>query len=184
MSSVIIAGNTSGTITLDAPNVAGTTTLTLPTTSGTVLTSVSPASDLPSSIKGPAFSAYQSVQQTIASSATFTKITFTTVEFDTNSNFASSRFTPTVAGYYQVSAGVNINSTTWLNVSVYKNGSSYKYLTNSYATSFNGGFGSALVYCNGSTDYIEIYCSVGTTSVALTTGIATTYFQAAMIRSA
>ena len=39
MSSVIIAGNTSGTITLDAPNVAGTTTLTLPTTSGTLVTS-------------------------------------------------------------------------------------------------------------------------------------------------
>ena len=38
MSSVIIAGNTSGTITLDAPNVAGTTTLTLPTTSGTRVT--------------------------------------------------------------------------------------------------------------------------------------------------
>ena len=38
MSSVIISGNTSGTITLDAPAVAGTTTLTLPTTSGTVLT--------------------------------------------------------------------------------------------------------------------------------------------------
>jgi hypothetical protein len=38
MSSVIISGNTSGTITLDAPNVAGTTTLTLPTTSGTIVT--------------------------------------------------------------------------------------------------------------------------------------------------
>jgi len=38
MSSVVIAGNTSGTITLDAPNVAGTTTLTLPATSGTVVT--------------------------------------------------------------------------------------------------------------------------------------------------
>jgi hypothetical protein len=38
MSSVIIAGNTSGTITLDAPTVAGTTTLTLPTTSGTITT--------------------------------------------------------------------------------------------------------------------------------------------------
>jgi hypothetical protein len=38
MSSVIIAGNTSGTITLDAPAVAGTTTLTLPTTSGTIVT--------------------------------------------------------------------------------------------------------------------------------------------------
>jgi hypothetical protein len=42
MSSVIIAGNTSGTITLDAPNVAGTTTLTLPTTSGTFITTTSP----------------------------------------------------------------------------------------------------------------------------------------------
>ena len=38
MSSVIIAGNTSGSVTLAAPDVAGTTTLTLPATSGTVLT--------------------------------------------------------------------------------------------------------------------------------------------------
>jgi hypothetical protein len=36
MSSVIIAGNTSGTITLDAPAVAGTTTLTLPTNTGNI----------------------------------------------------------------------------------------------------------------------------------------------------
>jgi hypothetical protein len=41
MSSVVIAGDTSGSVTLNAPAVAGTTTLTLPTTSGTVLTSVS-----------------------------------------------------------------------------------------------------------------------------------------------
>ena len=38
MSSVIIAGDTSGTVTLAAPAVAGTTTLTLPTTSGTIVT--------------------------------------------------------------------------------------------------------------------------------------------------
>jgi hypothetical protein len=37
MSSVVISGNTSGTITLDAPAVAGTTTLTLPATSGTLI---------------------------------------------------------------------------------------------------------------------------------------------------
>ena len=36
MSSVVIAGDTSGTITLAAPAVAGTTTLTLPATTGTV----------------------------------------------------------------------------------------------------------------------------------------------------
>jgi hypothetical protein len=39
MSSVVIAGDTSGTVTIAAPAVAGTPTLTLPTTSGTILTS-------------------------------------------------------------------------------------------------------------------------------------------------
>lgn len=41
MSNISISGDTSGTVTLQAPAVAGTTTLTLPTTSGTVLTSAS-----------------------------------------------------------------------------------------------------------------------------------------------
>jgi len=36
MSSIVLSGDTSGTITLDAPAVAGTTTLTLPTTNGTL----------------------------------------------------------------------------------------------------------------------------------------------------
>jgi len=38
MSSVVIAGDTSGTVTLAAPAVSGTTTLTLPATTGTVVT--------------------------------------------------------------------------------------------------------------------------------------------------
>ena len=38
MSSVIIAGDTSGTVTLQAPAIAGSTVLTLPTTSGTIVT--------------------------------------------------------------------------------------------------------------------------------------------------
>jgi hypothetical protein len=42
MSSIVIAGDTSGTVTLDAPAVAGSTVLTLPATSGAVLTTTSP----------------------------------------------------------------------------------------------------------------------------------------------
>ena len=38
MSSVVIAGDVSGTVTLDAPSAAGSTVLTLPATSGTVVT--------------------------------------------------------------------------------------------------------------------------------------------------
>lgn len=41
MSSVVIAGDTSGSVTLSAQAVSGSTTLTLPTTSGTVLTNAS-----------------------------------------------------------------------------------------------------------------------------------------------
>ena len=39
MSSIVVAGDTSGTCTLQAPAVAGSTVLTLPAVSGTVLTS-------------------------------------------------------------------------------------------------------------------------------------------------
>ena len=42
MSSVVIAGDTSGTVTLAAPAVSGTTTLTLPATTGTVALTASP----------------------------------------------------------------------------------------------------------------------------------------------
>jgi hypothetical protein len=38
MSKLVLSGDTSGSVTLDAPAVSGTTTLTLPTTSGTLLT--------------------------------------------------------------------------------------------------------------------------------------------------
>ena len=41
MSSVIVAGNTSGSVSLTAPDVAGSTIITLPSTSGTMLTNKS-----------------------------------------------------------------------------------------------------------------------------------------------
>jgi hypothetical protein len=37
MSKLVLSGDTSGSVTLDAPAVSGTTTLTLPTTSGTLI---------------------------------------------------------------------------------------------------------------------------------------------------
>jgi hypothetical protein len=44
MSSLVISGDTSGSITLSAPAVAGTNTITLPASTGTVLTTGSPQS--------------------------------------------------------------------------------------------------------------------------------------------
>ena len=109
---------------------------------------------------GPAFSAYASATQSITNN-TATKIVYDVEVFDTNSNFASNRFTPTVAGYYQINAGLFCaGAGSGGNVfSLYKSGSEYVQLTR---TLLSGAFnvfsnGSCLVYCNGSTDYLEIY---------------------------
>lgn len=145
MASIVVAGDTSGTVTLTAPAVAGTTTLTLPTTTSTL------------AINGPAFSAYQSSGQSLTANVN-TKVTFTTELWDTNSNFASSRFTPTVAGYYQINGAVQTNETATISISINKNGGVYVY--GSY-TGVNGAAPlqvvSSLVYFNGSTDYVEIF---------------------------
>ena len=169
-------------VTGTLPIANGGTGLTASGTSGNILRSNGSAW-VSQSI--PTFSYYQSVQQTIPSSLTATKITFTSNDFDTTGGmFASSRFTPTIAGYYQINGGVTINTATWLQVVLYKNGTAFKGFLNTYNTTINGGFGSALVYLNGSTDYVEIYCSVGASSVSISNTLVNTYFQGSMIRTA
>ena len=59
--------------------------------------------------KGPAFSAYPATAQTLSSSGTQVKLLFATEEFDTASCFSSSRFTPNVAGYYQINSTVRFD---------------------------------------------------------------------------
>jgi len=108
----------------------------------------------------PAFSAYATATQSISNS-TATKVVYDTEDFDTNSNFASNRFTPTVAGYYQINAGLFCaGSATGGNIlSLFKTGSEYVQLTRTLLSNAFNVFstGSCLVYCNGSTDYLEIF---------------------------
>ena len=164
--SIVLQGSTSGSITLQEPAIAGSTVLSLPATTGTILTSASPASDLPSSIKGPAFSASVTAQS--FSSGVITKIACNIEQFDTNNNYDSStnfRFTPTIAGYYQVNGRIQVSTTnTNLRLIPYFNGSA---LINSLSSTFPSNFdtlsASWLIYCNGSTDYIEMYGQSGST---------------------
>ncbi|CAB4156825.1 hypothetical protein UFOVP658_176 [uncultured Caudovirales phage] len=114
---------------------------------------------------GPAFSAYPATSQTISSGGTLVKILFGTEEFDTGSCFSSSRFTPTVAGYYQINSTVRLDGggpgTGECMIVIFKNGGEAKRGWNSSGASFANDFFSmsvsGLVYCNGTTDYIEIY---------------------------
>ena len=111
----------------------------------------------------PAFSALLSADQTV-STATWSKVQCNTEEVDTNSNYDNStnyRFTPNVAGWYQINGHIcMINNTTDAAISIYKNGSSHKwgtYYSNSSGTSDRDAVVSSLVYLNGSTDYVELY---------------------------
>lgn len=133
---------------------------------------------------GPAFSAVLSANQSVTSSVT-TKLAFATEEFDTNSNYDTSnyRFTPTVAGYYQVT--VNIEpaiSQAYQYVYIYKNGSAAK-RNSSGSSSGTGTIVTATISMNGSTDYLEAYTLIPSTGNISSTSQGT-YFQAAMVRGA
>jgi hypothetical protein len=175
MASLINSAGATGTgsMTVQGPNTNSNQVLTIPDATGTVMVTGNM----------PAFRYYASTGTTISAGAT-TKLTFDTKDYDTNNNFASSRFTPTVAGYYQISIGVRptTSASTETAVYLYKNSSNnqifYDVITSVYDIS-----GSTLVYMNGSTDYIEIYMyaqTAGTTP----TGSTGVWFSGVLVRSA
>jgi hypothetical protein len=111
----------------------------------------------------PAFEAYSAATQNLTS-ATDTLVIFGTEVFDTNNNFASNRFTPTVAGKYFVYSSLSLQSTDYTMYNtiskIYKNGSNYKASpiisanTSLYAAPITL---SAIIDMNGSSDYVEMY---------------------------
>jgi hypothetical protein len=130
----------------------------------------------------PAFSAYASTNQTI-SSGTFTKINLAVEDFDTNNNFASSRFTPTVAGYYQFNWGVRCEGITTLESALYKNASLSCTGSVVGANSFVSA-GSHLVFLNGTTDYVELFCAQYAGSSQSITGNQNTRLSGCLVRAA
>jgi hypothetical protein len=142
-------------------------------------------------VNGPAFRAYIATNQAITSGSQ-QKVTFGSETFDTNSNFASSRFTPTVEGYYQLNATVRIggvSSTGECMITIWKNGSEYARGHNESGTEQGASFYamqvSDLAYANGTTDYFEIYIQQTSGSNKDTTaGTNISYFSGVMVRGA
>jgi hypothetical protein len=136
-------------------------------------------------IDGPVFSAYLGTDTTITAN-TFTKVAIDIEEFDTSGAFDTStnRFTPKVAGYYQVSAAVNFGGSTTPTRCIgliYRNGGEFKRIGDLVAPG-NQVCGSCLVYLNGSTDYVELFTRISAAVALIAGGTSSTYFQAALIR--
>jgi hypothetical protein len=168
-----------------------TTTINASTSSGLVVTPDNSGNVLLqyNGVAAPAFSASNAANQAVTSGA-LTKVNLATEEFDTNNNFSSSRFTPTVAGYYQMNlALVGYSSSTQItNISVflYKNGSQYSYSqTYSSAQVIVSVSFPIVVYANGTTDYFEMYGVItGANSFFSGGGDRTSNFSGCLLRGA
>ena len=120
----------------------------------------------------PAFFAYKGdgTNQTV-SNDTYTKVEFNTESFDTDSNFASNRFTPTTAGKYFIFANIALDASSsnfeYGFVAVYKNGSKL-YVTNNQQTNNLANHINIPITiiddANGSGDYYEIYARIADSS--------------------
>jgi len=132
---------------------------------------------------GPAFSAYKNATQSFTQTS-FTKVTFQLEEFDTASCFDTStaRFTPNVAGYYQVNGAIQFGTATAITCEIFKNGVSYKrgaFIASTYGTTV-----SCLVYLNGTTDYVEFYGYQAGATQSSSSDSTQVYFQASLVRAA
>ena len=184
--------NTGGSVS--ASNLAALSTI--PSTAGNITV---PAVTGTMMVSGnmPAFSAYPSGSFS-ASANTWTIVPANTEEFDTNSNFNNTgstvgsnpaySFLPTIAGYYQVSGTWSLGAGTTFTRSlsaIYKNGSLFKQGLDTTTATATGSMVSALVYLNGSTDYIGFYLyETGTGTNTINAGPSSTYFQAVLVRTA
>lgn len=175
---VKLGASSGGSVELVPTNTASNFTVTIPAKTGTM------------AMDGPAFSAYLGSNQSLTAS-TFTKVTMNTEEFDTASCFNNTgstvggipayAFLPNVAGYYQVNGlAYPATTVTAITCAIYKNGTSFKA---GWGTSTSGVV-SALIYLNGTTDYIECYSYLTGTTPSLSGSSSLTFFQASMVRGA
>jgi len=137
----------------------------------------------PSATDVPAFYVHKNgTNQTVATS-TDVKLTWNTEVFDTNNNFASDRFTPTVAGKYLFVASVYCANAGGgvCYAEIYKNGTKVSQNGNVSGASNLVANTSIILDMNGSTDYVEAFVySAGNTVSGLTYF---TYFNGTLIAS-
>lgn len=139
-------------------------------------------------IKPPLFSAYQSTAQSFTADGSV-KVLFQTEVIDTDNTYdpTLSRFTPNIAGWYQVNSMVRGGgSATRIMMYIRKNGTDsvaldYKFVP-SASFSSSSLICSTIVYMNGTTDYLEVIANPNTTMTS-TAGEGSTFFNGVLVRA-
>ena len=189
-----------GTTTIQPTTSASSVTLTVPSVNANVVTTGDTASVTQAMLgsglagTGPAFYAYNGGANQSVTASQITKVALTSTLFDTSSRFDTTnyRFLPLIAGYYQINcnlvmSNVTIAGSPYCGVNLYKNGSNYGYQsTQPNNSNWSGAFLGTLVYLNGSTDYVEMYCqySGGGTWQVNSGGATNTHMCGYLVRAA
>jgi hypothetical protein len=133
----------------------------------------------------PVFRARRASTQSVTAN-TWTKMQLSTEVFDTAGAFDSTtnyRFTPQVAGYYHVSGQVSSSvAATRMLSGIFKNGTQDAVGNDVQGTAYRSTV-SAIVYLNGSTDYVELWGFTSGTSFT-PEAAADFYFAGALIAPA
>ncbi len=171
-------GSTASYLPNFSSNAISATNISATTINGVAVSSLGGAS--PTNV--PAFRATKTASQSITAS-TWTKMTLAAESFDTYNNFdtGTSRFTPTVAGYYYFTGSIACDVTGGCYAGIYKNGTQ-----NSYAGTNSAGVtvqASSLIYMNGTTDYVELWGYSNGTSPTVNSLAAVTYFTGTLVAS-
>jgi hypothetical protein len=188
MSKVALSSNAlgTGTFTIASPNSNTDRTLTLPDNTGTILTTAT--AGVP--VNGPLLVSGASTPATVNANTFTTFGSFGSSQIDTGNcfNLTNGRFTPQVAGYYQVMGSVGFSSngvnSSYFGAIIYKNGSAALPSSPSIGASNGTVYGvyqtSSFVYLNGTTDYVQVYAYILGASATNVYAM----LQAALIRSA
>lgn len=164
------------------------------TTNDPIVIGTTPLTFARNAVNGPAFAAYADATGQTITSGSQQKVLFQVEEYDTDSCFANSRFTPNVAGYYQLNAQVRFDGSMGTGetmIVIWKNGAEYKRGWNASGTVWGSSFWamtvSSLVYANGTGDYFEIYAqqtSGGSLNITTVNSQNITWFNGVMVRVA
>jgi C1q domain len=120
-------------------------------------------SDITTTLDAPAFAARLLTIQTVPNTGTAI-VLFDTKDFDTAGAYSTTtgRFTPQVAGYYQVNGSISIEATAGTiangQIYIYKNGAEFVRLAVDYLSTpaIIARSGSGLIQMNGTTDYLQL----------------------------
>ena len=154
VTNAMLAGSIPNSKLANSSITVGTTTVAL----GGTISGIAPT--------GPAFQARSTTNQSISASS-YTKVNLTTIMFDTDTcyNVGTSRFTPSVAGYYHVFASIHVYHASFggaytVRCQIWKNGTMYlagQEIGVASSGQNNNPQCAGLIPMNGTTDYLEVY---------------------------